>query len=117
MTSSLIHLAALSPEEAGALSEATDPEHAPDATQTHGEVGADGHGPEKEAGLPQLDPVGSLFISQLFWLGICFGFLYLMMSRVALPKIATVIEERRDKIALDLDRATEFRSKIDDALP
>ena len=38
------------------------------------------------------------------------------MSRVALPKIATVIEERRDKIALDLDRAAEFRGKIDAAI-
>jgi len=115
MTSPVIRFASVSPEEAEALSEATDPAHGPDATETHTETGADGHGKE-EVGLPQLDPTGSLFISQLFWLGICFGFLYLMMSRVALPQIATVIEERRDKIALDLDRAAEFRSKIDDAI-
>jgi F-type H+-transporting ATPase subunit b len=117
MTSPTIQIASVSHEEADALSEATDLAHAgAEAANTHTETGTADHGPDGGVGLPQLDPVGSLFVSQLFWLGICFGFLYLMMSRIALPRIATVIEERKDKIALDLDRAAEFRGKIDTAI-
>jgi len=39
-----------------------------------------------------------------------------VMSRVALPRIAGVIEERRDKIADDLDRAAEFKKEAEQAL-
>ncbi len=81
---------------------------------THSEVGAD-HGGEQK-GLPQLKPEESLFVSQLVWLAITFGFLYVMMARFALPKIATVIEERRDKIALDLDQAKDYQQQTEDAI-
>ena len=38
------------------------------------------------------------------------------MSRVALPRIATVIEERRDRIANDLDTAAQLKRDSDDAI-
>ncbi len=85
-----------------------------DAEDAYLEAELDAYGGDS-VGLPQLDPDGSLFVSQLVWLAITFGFLYVMMSRVALPRIATVIEERRDKIALDLDRASEFQRKSEEA--
>ncbi len=91
-------------------------------TPGHGEVAdaftSEGVGVDEKGsvGLPQLDPEGSLFVSQIVWLILTFGFLYFMMSRIALPRIATVIEERRDKIALDLDRAADFEQKTKDAI-
>ena len=61
--------------------------------------------------MPQLD--FSTYTPQLIWLAISFGLLYLIMARVALPRIATVIEERRDKIADDLDQASQLRRQAD----
>ena len=56
------------------------------------------------------------FAPQLIWLVIAFTFLYVVMARVALPRIAGVIEQRRDKIADDLDRAAEFKKEAEEAL-
>lgn len=56
------------------------------------------------------------FVPQVIWLVFAFTFLYVVMSRVALPRIAGVIEERRDKIADDLDRAAEFKKEAEQAL-
>ena len=64
--------------------------------------------------MPQLD--FSTFSSQLIWLTLVFGALYLIMRRVALPRIATVIEERRDRIADDLDQAEDFKRQTDAAI-
>lgn len=68
----------------------------------------------ESSGLPQL--AADDWAPQLVWLLISFVFLYVMMSRVALPKIGLVIEERRDKIADDLDRAAELKQEAEDAL-
>ncbi|MCE8000404.1 MAG: F0F1 ATP synthase subunit B' [Rhodobiaceae bacterium] len=64
--------------------------------------------------MPQLD--FATFVPQLIWLTLVFGVLYLVMARVALPRIATVIEERRDRIADDLDTAAQLKSDTDDAI-
>ncbi len=65
------------------------------------------------AGLPQLDP--AWWPSQLFWLVITFGALYAFLSTKALPAIAGAIEERRDRIADDLDQAGDFKRQAEDA--
>ncbi len=82
---------------------------------TFAETTVDGKGDEG-VGLPQLDPEGSYFVSQLFWLFVTFGFLYFMMSRVALPKIANVLKDREDRIALDLERAEQFKERTQEAI-
>ncbi len=64
--------------------------------------------------MPQLD--FATFVPQLIWLTLVFGVLYIVMARVALPRIATVIEERRDRIADDLDTAAQLKSDTDDAI-
>lgn len=64
--------------------------------------------------MPQLE--FHTFVPQLVWLVIVFGYLYIMMSRVALPRIATVLEERRDRIADDLDQAEQFKRQTDEAI-
>ncbi|MEO1250769.1 MAG: F0F1 ATP synthase subunit B' [Pseudomonadota bacterium] len=65
------------------------------------------------AGLPQLDP--TWWPSQLFWLALTFGVLYWLMSSRFLPAIGGAIEERRDRIADDLDQAAEFKHQADEA--
>lgn len=71
---------------------------------SHGDSGA----------FPPFDP--TYFASQLFWLAVIFAGLYLFLSRTALPRIANVIEERKNKIADDLDQATELKSQAEEAL-
>lgn len=65
------------------------------------------------SGLPQLD--FATYPSQIFWLVVAMVVLYLLMTRIALPRIATVLEERADAIADDLDKAEEFKQKAVDA--
>ena len=66
-----------------------------------------------EVGLPQLD--FTTFPSQIFWLVVAIFVLFQLMNRVALPRIASVLEERADAIADDLDRAEEFKRKASEA--
>ena len=39
---------------------------------------------------------GETFASQLFWLTICFVFLFVMMWKVALPRIGAIIDARQN---------------------
>ena len=64
-------------------------------------------------GLPQLDV--TTYPSQIFWLVVGLVVLYQLMAKVALPRIASVLEERADAIADELDRAEEFRRKAAEA--
>ena len=64
--------------------------------------------------MPQLD--FSTFVPQLFWLFLSLSILYLILSRVALPKISDVIEERKDIIAQDIDKAKALSSDADIAI-
>ncbi|WDI32297.1 hypothetical protein PUV54_03710 [Hyphococcus flavus] len=75
------------------------------ATEAHGEAAS--------AGLPQLDP--AWWPSQLFWLVLTFGVLYWLMAGRFLPSLGGAIEERRDRIADDLDKASEFKREADEA--
>jgi F-type H+-transporting ATPase subunit b len=69
----------------------------------HGAEGAHG------SGLPQLDP--STFPPQLVWLAITFAALYILMSKVALPKVGEVVEGRRARIETDLEKAQSMRDE------
>jgi len=64
--------------------------------------------------MPQLDV--SFYAPQIFWLFITFVALYLLLARVALPRIGGMIEQRRDRIADDLDEAARFKAQTDDAI-
>ena len=51
------------------------------------------------------------FAPQIFWLVVIFGLLYVLMSRIALPRVGGIIENRGAKIASDLGAAREMQSK------
>lgn len=59
--------------------------------------------------MPQLDP--SSFVSQLVWLALTFIPLFLILWKVALPKVAAALEARRQKIAADLDAAAALKNE------
>ena len=64
--------------------------------------------------MPQLNPLD--WAPQLIWLVITFGILYLLMKRVALPKIGSVIEMRQGRIAGDLEAADKLRRETQEAI-
>lgn len=64
-------------------------------------------------GMPQLD--FATFPNQIFWLIVAIVAIYLILSRVALPRISAVLAERRGSIANDIARAEELRLKAEEA--
>ena len=73
------------------------------ATETHGAETA----AEAAPGMPQLD--FSTFPNQIFWLVVTLVVIYLVLSRVALPRIASVLAERLGTITNDLATAEELK--------
>jgi F-type H+-transporting ATPase subunit b len=67
-----------------------------------------------EAGLPQMNP--EHFASQIFWLAITFGLLFLLLSRIALPRIEGALALRKNRIEGDLAAAERARKEASDAL-
>lgn len=63
--------------------------------------------PTQASGLPQLDI--ATYPSQLIWLVITFAALFAFMSRVSLPRISQVLEERQHKIDDNLKKAETYR--------
>lgn len=63
---------------------------------------------------PPLDPAN--FAPQIIWLAITFVVLYALLSRMALPRIGEVIEERRDRIQRDLDAAEALKAETEKAI-
>lgn len=68
----------------------------------------------QSGGLPQLNTHD--FAPQLIWLAVMFTLLYVILSRVALPRVGQVLEERKDRIARDLETAAKLKDDTDKAL-
>jgi F-type H+-transporting ATPase subunit b len=64
--------------------------------------------------MPQLDY--HTFVPQLFWLAVSFVVLYLLMSRLGLPKVRDAIEGRRRRLDSDLGRAAALKEEAEAAL-
>jgi F-type H+-transporting ATPase subunit b len=82
---------------------------------------ADQHGTSTEApggahahNFPPFDK--QTFPSQLLWLTLTFVALYLLMSRIALPRIDTILEQRRARIDGDLAQARRLKGESDAAI-
>ena len=64
--------------------------------------------------MPQLD--FAHFLPQLVWLAIVFIVLYIVMARVALPRIGAVLAARKEKIESDLEAADRARKDAEATL-
>jgi len=51
------------------------------------------------------------FAPQLVWLALIFGVLYVLMSRVALPRVGRILSDRDARIAADLDASREMQTR------
>jgi F-type H+-transporting ATPase subunit b len=60
-------------------------------------------------GMPQLNP--DYWVSQIFWVMLIFGTLYVILWKAILPKINENLENRKSQILTDLDEAQEFKNQ------
>ena len=68
---------------------------------------------EVESGMPQLD--FSTFPNQIFWLLVALVVIYLVLSRIALPRISGVLAERSGTISNDLAAAEDLKLRATEA--
>ena len=87
--------------------------HADPTADTHATTEAHGDAGHSDV-FPPFDP--ATFPSQLLWLAITFGALYLLMSKLALPRIGGILDNRKTLIDTDLAAADADRQKTDAAI-
>ena len=68
----------------------------------------------ESAGMPQLNP--EFWISQIFWLTLTFGILYIVLSKLILPKISANLELRRSQIQENIEAADKQREESETKL-
>jgi F-type H+-transporting ATPase subunit b len=61
----------------------------------------------ESGGMPQLNP--EFWISQIFWLILTFGILYVVLSKLILPKISNNLESRKSQILENIEAAEKQR--------
>jgi F-type H+-transporting ATPase subunit b len=68
----------------------------------------------ESSGMPQLNP--EFWISQIFWLTLTFGILYLILSKLILPKISANLELRKSQIQENIEAAEKQREDSESKL-
>ena len=63
----------------------------------------------ESGGMPQLNP--EFWVSQIFWLTITFGILYVVLSKLILPKISANLEIRKSQILDNIEAAEKQRKE------
>jgi F-type H+-transporting ATPase subunit b len=92
---------------------------APDAgpalevNEAHGETTATHAAEEEAGGMPQLNP--DFFGNQIFWLIVALAAIFLILSRIALPRIGATLATRQGTIGSDLAAAEALRTQASDA--
>ncbi|MBV1864180.1 MAG: F0F1 ATP synthase subunit B' [Rhodobacteraceae bacterium] len=83
------------------------------ASETTTEAGHGAAAAEHYEGMPQLN--FDWFPNQIFWLVVTLVVIYLVLVKVALPRIASVLAERHSAMANDLEAAESFKQKAVEA--
>ena len=65
-------------------------------------------------GMPQLNP--EFWVSQIFWLTLTFGILYIVLSKLILPKISANLELRKSQIQDNIEAAEKQRKDSESKL-
>jgi len=68
----------------------------------------------ESGGMPQLNP--EFWISQIFWLTLTFGILYIVLSKLILPKISDNLESRKSQILENIEAAEKQRQNSEEKL-
>ena len=68
----------------------------------------------ESGGMPQLNP--EFWISQIFWLTLTFGILYVVLSKLILPKISANLELRKSQIQENIEAAEKQRENSESKL-
>ena len=68
----------------------------------------------ESGGMPQLNP--EFWISQIFWLTLTFGILYIILSKLILPKISANLELRKSQIQENIEAAEKQRKESETKL-
>ncbi len=68
----------------------------------------------ESGGMPQLNP--EFWISQIFWLVLTFGTLYLTLSKFILPKISANLEKRKLQILENIEAADKSRKESEEKI-
>ncbi len=63
----------------------------------------------ESGGMPQLNP--EFWVSQIFWLTLTFGILYVVLSKIILPKIGANLEFRKSQISDNIEAADNQREQ------
>lgn len=81
----------------------------PTHTTSTGQPAEGGHG-----GFPPFQ--SETFASQLVWLAIAFVLLYVLMAKLALPRVRSIIDARQKRIADDIAEASQLKTQSDAAV-
>ena len=68
----------------------------------------------ESGGMPQLNP--EFWVSQIFWLILTFGILYIVLSKLILPKISNNLESRKSQILENIEAAEKQREDSESKL-
>ena len=68
----------------------------------------------ESGGMPQLNP--EFWISQIFWLTLTFGTMYIILSKLILPKISANLELRKSQIQENIEAAEKQRENSESKL-
>ena len=91
----------------------TTPAATPAGETVHTETGVASEG-EHSGVFPPFDTTS--FPSQLLWLALTFGLFYILLSRVIVPRIGGILENRSDRISRDLAEAAKMKEDADAAV-
>jgi F-type H+-transporting ATPase subunit b len=76
-------------------------------------TGTPASGGPGETSFPPFDPAN--FTPMLIWLSLSFGLFYLLMSKIALPRVESILHARARKITKDIGEANAFRARSEEA--